>query len=106
MRHPVKALMAELRRTAQASREAVAAKLYGQESLRAAMVAAAGTGFETVTIGGPDGLDLRETPAAVASLAWLAGEKLTARWDQRNVPGIAGSTFDLVVSWTAPAVPA
>lgn len=105
MRHPVNSLVDDLRETATASREAAAVVLYGLVALRARMLDAAKAGHEVVTIPGPDGIDLRETPAAVAAVAWLDGQKITNRWDSRTgAAGVdAAGSFDLVLSWKTPA---
>lgn len=105
MRDPRNSLVADLRTTAADGRESKAAALYGADSLRERMQAAAKEGFDHLTVPGPDGLDLRETEAARATLAWLDREKLTYRWDGRGGGAATGSvTQDLVVSWKPPAV--
>lgn len=104
MRLPVKSLVAELRRSSDTARETRAAELYSADKLRAAMVAAAGLGFQHATIRGLDGLDLRDTKAAEEALAWLSAEKVAAEFKFRDGAGgiEAASTYDLVLSWKPP----
>lgn len=103
MRHPVNALRPDLVRTAHAARTAKAAELFGRDILRERMQAAAGGGFDTVTIPGPAGVDLRGTEAANDAETWLRGEGIEFRWDPRT--GASGADaaggFDLVLTWRA-----
>lgn len=104
MKHPVRSMVAELRRTAEAAREALAAELYSPEKLRVAMMAAAAQGFEHATIRGPDGLDLSGTKAADEATMWLASARVSWDFQPRGGGGIEAATaYDLVLSWK-PAV--
>lgn len=100
-------LRPDLERTAREAREKLAAELFNIEALRAAMAKAASGGFLFVTILVPSMLDLRDTPAGRAALAWLHGEGFSAVWDQRravDVGRLDEAASDLVVSWSkAPA---
>lgn len=102
MRPPLNSLLADLRATSADSRATKAADLYGPERLRERMQAAARDGFESVTVPGPDGLDLRDTAAAQAAMTWLRDLKLGYRWDPRGGgDAAAGTGHDLVISWKA-----
>jgi len=105
MRHPVSSMVAELRRSAETAREAIATKLYGREALRDAMLAAAAAGFDLVTVKGPEGINLSDTEAATAAKEWLAGEKVSSTFKHRDGAGgiEAASTYDLELSWKVTA---
>lgn len=95
-----KALLGDLVDTARAAREAKAAELYGLEVLRSAMVKAAAGGFDTATMPGPVGLDLRGTAAAETAEAWLKGEGIVFTWDPRTGGGATDTAaVDLVLTW-------
>ncbi|WP_342154572.1 hypothetical protein [Methylorubrum sp. SB2] len=100
MKPRLNSLVADLRATTAENREALAADLYAPEGLRVKMQAAARAGFDHLTVLGPDGLDLRETGAAAAALAWLKGEKIGHRWTARGGGDTtAGTAQDLVIDW-------
>lgn len=105
MKHPVKSMVAELRRTAEAAREAQAVELYKPERLRDAMMAAAAQGFDHATIRGPEGLDLSETKAAEEATIWLASARVSWDFQPRGGGGIEAVTaYDLVLTWKLAAI--
>lgn len=95
-------LRPDLERTAREAKEQLAAELFGIEAVRSAMTKAAAAGFLFVIIAAPKPLDLRDTSAGKAAIAWLHGEGFTATWNQRRSPDarpMDEPASDLVVGW-------
>jgi hypothetical protein len=84
---------------AQRAREALAAKVYALDAVKAACLDAATKGFSTLTLPPPAPVDLARTEAGSAARAWLMKEGVRAVWENRTMPA-TGETFPvLVISW-------
>lgn len=80
-------------------REALAAKTYALDAVKAACVAAASKGYGSVTLPPPTALDLARTDAGAAARAWLIEQGLRATWEKRTEPATGEVYPVLVIDW-------
>lgn len=80
-------------------REAIAAKTYALDTVKAACMAAASKGFASVTLPPPAALDLARTDAGAAARAWLLEQGLRAVWENRTDRETGEFYPVLVISW-------
>lgn len=85
------------------AREALAEQVYASAVVKQALSAEAGLGLSGGVIMTPIAVDLRDTSAAKALMAWLNKEGLRTDWMRRGDPQrshtMMGDYWDLIVSW-------
>lgn len=100
MRSPVQRFRPELERLMGEARNSLAKARFEPVKVKGELSAAAQAGRCSclLVVEGP--IDLRQTPAALTLLAWMAREGLRTEWLRRPIGDVDGdAAWDLLVSW-------